>query len=151
MTLQWRRVSPLLSIFLHIDLTHFTSIREAWIIFKAGRNRDGYFDANDLLKQVNNTIDIFEGLTKGWAQGLFLFDNMPSHQKCALDAISARCMVKGPLTISASHHHCCTHTGPNKGGTRTSPSCIITVSGRHCASVQGKVLPDAQAPLCDCA
>ena len=105
-------MSPLLSIFLHIDLTHFTSIREAWIIFKAGKNHNGYFDANDLLKQVNNAIDIFEGLTKGWAQGLFLFDNAPSHQKCAPDAISARHMVKGPLTISASHHHCCTRTGP---------------------------------------
>ena len=89
MTPQWRRVSPLLPIFLHIDLTHFTSTREAQIIFKARKNRNGYFDANDLLKQVNNTINIFEGLTKGWAQGLFLFDNVPSHQKHALDAISA--------------------------------------------------------------
>lgn len=39
--------------------------------------------------QVDKAIDIFEGLTQGWAQGLFLFDNAPSHQKRALDAISA--------------------------------------------------------------
>jgi hypothetical protein len=50
---------------------------------KAGKNCDGYFDADDLLRQVDNAIDIFEGLTKGWAQGLFLFDNAPSHQKRA--------------------------------------------------------------------
>jgi hypothetical protein len=42
-------------------------------------------------------IGIFEGLTNGYAQGLFLFDNMPSHQKCAPNALSARLMVKGVL------------------------------------------------------
>ncbi|KAI0270914.1 hypothetical protein BGY98DRAFT_923292, partial [Russula aff. rugulosa BPL654] len=76
---------------------------EARIIFKAGRNRDGYFDTNDLLQQVDKAIDIFEGLTKGWAQGLFLFDNAPSHQKCAPDAISAQHMVKG-LKKGWAHH-----------------------------------------------
>jgi len=80
------------------------SIREAWIIFKAGKNRDGFFDADDLLRQVDKAIDIFEGLTKGWAQGLFLFDNAPSHQKRAPDAISARSMVKGASTLSVSYH-----------------------------------------------
>jgi hypothetical protein len=83
----------------------FITIREARIIFKAGRNRDGWFDADDLLQQVDKAIDIFEGLTKGWAQGLFLFDNAPSHQKRAPNAISARNMVKGALIFSVSHHH----------------------------------------------
>jgi hypothetical protein len=81
------------------------SIREARIIFKAGKNRDGFFDADDLLRQVDKAIDIFKGLTKGWAQGLFLFDNAPSHQKRALDALSARNMVKGVSTLSVSLHH----------------------------------------------
>jgi hypothetical protein len=80
-------------------------LREARVIFKAGKNRDGFFDADDLLKQADKAIDIFEGLTKGWAQGLFLFDNAPSHQKRAPDAISARKMVKGALTLPVSHHH----------------------------------------------
>jgi hypothetical protein len=35
-----------------------------------------------------------------WAQGLFIFDNVPSHQKCAPDAISARHMVKGASAFS---------------------------------------------------
>jgi hypothetical protein len=81
--------------------------REARVLFKAGRNRDGYFDADNLLSQVDKAIDIFEGLTKGYAQGLFLFDNAPSHQKRASDAISARSMVKGVSTFSISYQHRC--------------------------------------------
>jgi hypothetical protein len=68
--------------------------REARILFKPGKNRDRYFASEDLLKQVNHAINIFEGLTKGLAQGLWLFDNAPSHQKRAEDALSARRMVK---------------------------------------------------------
>jgi hypothetical protein len=96
--------------------------REARIIFKAGKNRDGWFDADNLLQQVDNAIDIFKGLTKGWAQGLFLFDNVPSHQKRAPDAISARNMVKGGSTLLVSHHRHLALSEPkaNEGRTRTS-------------------------------
>ncbi|KAI0070203.1 hypothetical protein K474DRAFT_1609121 [Panus rudis PR-1116 ss-1] len=69
---------------------------EARVLFKAGKNRDGYFDADDLCAQVDRAIDIFEAKTNGTAQGLFLFDNAPSHQKRADDALSARKMVKNP-------------------------------------------------------
>ena len=68
--------------------------REARILFKPGVNCDGYFDANDLQNQVEHVIDIFEGKTNGNAQGLFLFDNAPSHQKQAPHALSARKMPK---------------------------------------------------------
>ncbi|KIJ31064.1 hypothetical protein M422DRAFT_90429, partial [Sphaerobolus stellatus SS14] len=85
--------------------------REARIIFKAGKNRDGYFASEDLLKQVDKAIDIFEGKTKGRAIGLFLFDNAPSHQRRAPDALSARKMPKNPL-------HGWTH---KKGGPRMHP------------------------------
>ncbi|KAH8979873.1 hypothetical protein EDB92DRAFT_1954569 [Lactarius akahatsu] len=70
--------------------------QEARIFFEAGLNRDGYFSADNLLEQVDGAIDIFEGKTKGMAQGLFLFDNAPSHQKRAADALSARKMPKHP-------------------------------------------------------
>jgi len=102
-TARWGRVSFVhnLTLILHI-FTSTTFTREARIIFKAGRNRDGYFNADDLLQQVDNAIDIFDVLTKGYAQGLFLFDNAPSHQKRAPDAISARKMVKGASYIFAS-------------------------------------------------
>jgi hypothetical protein len=82
-----------------ISLSYFllSSYSEARIFFKPGKQCNGWFSANDLLQQVNHTIDIFKGLTKGWAQGLFLFDNAPSHQKHAGDALSAQWMVKGVL------------------------------------------------------
>ena len=69
---------------------------EARVFFKAGKNRDGYFDADDLLRQVDNAIDIFEAKTNGFSTGLFLFDNTPSHQRRAPDALSARKMPKNP-------------------------------------------------------
>ncbi|KAF9455309.1 hypothetical protein BDZ94DRAFT_1205895, partial [Collybia nuda] len=75
-------------------LTHDNE--EARIIFKPGKNRDGYFTADDLIQQVDKAIDIFEGRTNGLATGLFLFDNAPSHQKRADDALSARKMTKNP-------------------------------------------------------
>lgn len=70
---------------------------EAQIVFWAGKTRDSWFTANHLLAQVDNTIDIFQERTKGHVQGLFLFDNAPSHQKCANNALSAHLMVKGVL------------------------------------------------------
>lgn len=69
---------------------------EAHVLFRAGKNRDGYFTADDLVKQVDLVIDIFESKTSRTATGLFLFDNAPSHQKRSPDALSARKMVKGP-------------------------------------------------------
>lgn len=65
--------------FSHHSLTFV--FREAQILFKAGKNRDGYFSAEDLLVQANSAINIFEGLFKGNFKGLFLFDNALSHQK----------------------------------------------------------------------
>jgi len=69
--------------------SYLHSISEARIVFRAGKNRDGYFDAEDLLKQVGLAVDIFESKTNGTATGLFLFDIVPSHQKHAPDALSA--------------------------------------------------------------
>ena len=72
------------------------SEREARLVFKAGKNRDGYFTAQDLINQVDKAIDIFEGRTKGFVTGLFMFDNAPSHQKRSDNALSARKMPKNP-------------------------------------------------------
>ena len=68
---------------------------EVWIVFQTGRNRDGWFTAKHLLAQVDNAIDISKGHTKGYVQGLFPFDNAPSHQKHADNALSACLMVRG--------------------------------------------------------
>jgi len=82
---------PFLSLYL-IWLLH---CREAHIIFKPGKNRDGYFSLKELIAQVKCAIDIFEAKTNGLAQGLFIFDNAPEHMKCASDAITAKGMAKG--------------------------------------------------------
>ena len=70
--------------------------RDAHVIFLAGKNRDGWFDANDLLAQVERAVDVFELKVNAMATGLFMFDNAPSHQKRAPNAISACKMVRNP-------------------------------------------------------
>jgi len=69
--------------------------REACIVFKPGKNHDGYFTVKELIEQVECAIRIFEAKTNGLAQGLFMFNNALGHMKCALDVITARGMVKG--------------------------------------------------------
>jgi hypothetical protein len=102
-------MSPFITVFPPFFLLTFV-FREAWVNFKAGKNHDGYFGAEDLLAQVDSAIDIFEGLSKGNFKVLFLFDNAPSHQKQALDAISAQKMVKGVppslFCLIFTHFHC---------------------------------------------
>ncbi|HWY33344.1 MAG TPA: hypothetical protein VNX68_01780 [Nitrosopumilaceae archaeon] len=73
--------------------------REARIVFKPGKNRNGYFSVKELMEQVEHAINIFEAKTNGLAQGLFMFDNAPGHMKHASNAITARGMVKGALLL----------------------------------------------------
>ncbi|KAF8576974.1 hypothetical protein K439DRAFT_1649191 [Ramaria rubella] len=97
LTLEWGRLKDAEELL--IGLTY----SEARIVFKAGKNQDGYFTADDLRKQVEMAIDIFEIKTNHTATGLFVFDNAPSHQKRAPDALSARKMPKGPKA-DWTHH-----------------------------------------------
>ena len=84
-------------------------------VFQAGKNRDGWFLADDLLAQVDHTMDISERLTGGYAQGLFLFDNVPSHQKHAENALSAQKMVKGVCFFIPQMHYPHSPPGPKDG------------------------------------
>ena len=77
-----------------IDAMLTILLSKAQAIFKAGTNQDGWFSADNLLNQVENAIDIFEAKTSNFATGLFMFNNAPSHQKQAPDALSARKMPK---------------------------------------------------------
>lgn len=67
---------------------------KACMLFQVGKNWDGYFTADSLITQINNVIDIFRGKVKGWATELWMFNNAPSHQKQAPNALSARYMSK---------------------------------------------------------
>lgn len=73
----------------------FSRNSEARIYFKAGKNRDGYFSHDDLMKQVEAAVDIFEERFPGM-KAVFAFDNATTHQKRADDALSARHMPKNP-------------------------------------------------------
>ena len=77
-------------------LTYWIFYRTSQVVFKACKNHDGYFDNDDLVKQVELSMDIFEEKTHGFKRALFLFDNATSHQKRAPDAPSARKMWKSP-------------------------------------------------------
>ncbi len=49
--------------------------------------RDGYFNNDQLLIQVEKTINVFEEIHPS-SRGLFLFDNAPSHKKVADDSLN---------------------------------------------------------------
>ena len=55
---------------------------------------EGYFDNNKLLIQVDKAIDIFEAKYPA-TQGLFMFDNAPSH-KCSDETLNAEKMNVRP-------------------------------------------------------
>jgi len=57
------------------------SFRTSHVTFKAGKNRNGYFDNDDLIQQVELSMDIFEDKTHSFKRALFLFSNATSHQK----------------------------------------------------------------------
>ncbi|KAL5504652.1 hypothetical protein ACEPAH_7315 [Sanghuangporus vaninii] len=69
--------------------------QEARVYFRAGKNRDGYFTHEDIEKQVQNAIEIFEDRFPE-CTALFAFDNATIHSKRAKDALSARHMPKFP-------------------------------------------------------
>jgi hypothetical protein len=54
-------------------------------------SKEGYWNNERLLKQVDKAMDIFEAKYPD-ACGLFLFDNAPSHRKVANDALNAAAM-----------------------------------------------------------
>ncbi|KAF8478293.1 hypothetical protein JB92DRAFT_3134072 [Gautieria morchelliformis] len=68
--------------------------QQARVLFKAGKNRDGYFDCADLCSQTEKAIELFEDNFQGTEIDAFGFDNAMGHQKRADDALSARSMPK---------------------------------------------------------
>ena len=63
--------------------------------------KDGYFDNDKLMKQVDGTVDIFESKYP-FARALFLFDNAPSHRKMADNQLNADVMNDYPEGMQPS-------------------------------------------------
>ncbi|KAG2211566.1 hypothetical protein INT45_003504 [Circinella minor] len=65
-------------------------------LFCAGQNRDGYWDHQDLLKQLQeDVIPLFESLHPN-AKGIFIFDQSSNHGAYANNALVASRMPLGP-------------------------------------------------------
>ncbi|TBU51333.1 hypothetical protein BD310DRAFT_971300 [Dichomitus squalens] len=67
----------------------------ARVLFRPGKNRDGYFTHEEILAHATTAIDI---LSQHYPdeQHVFIFDNAPTHLKRAADALSARKMSLHP-------------------------------------------------------
>ena len=87
--------------------------RDARIVFKAGKNNDGYFDADDLLTQVDRAINIFEDRTNGLQQAcscLIMLQVIKSeplmhflHTRCPKIQIADGLIIKAALTCDQLH------------------------------------------------
>ncbi|THH27698.1 hypothetical protein EUX98_g6488 [Antrodiella citrinella] len=73
--------------------------RAARRLFKAGKNRDGYFTHEDVINQAMEAAAIVKD---AWPEynHVFVFDNAPTHMKRPDDSLLARNMPKGPSDTS---------------------------------------------------
>lgn len=69
--------------------------KSARILFRAGKNRDGYFTHDEVLQQLSTAISI---LKEDYPDDnhIIILDNAPSHLKRGDQALSARAMSKNP-------------------------------------------------------
>ncbi|KAJ3806901.1 hypothetical protein F5876DRAFT_90847 [Lentinula aff. lateritia] len=67
----------------------------AQVVFRPGKNHDGYFDNDDILEQAQHAMDI---LMHDYPDKdhVLVFDNATTHLKCAPDTPSATKMTKFP-------------------------------------------------------
>lgn len=69
--------------------------KAARVLFKPGKNRDGYFNSFNILEQISKSMDILDEFYPE-DDHVFIFDNATTHTKRADDALSARHMPKFP-------------------------------------------------------
>ncbi|TFK83979.1 hypothetical protein K466DRAFT_497444 [Polyporus arcularius HHB13444] len=67
----------------------------ARVLFKPGKNRDGYFTHEEILTHATTAMDILQHHFPH-EHHILIFDNAPTHLKRAADALSARHMSKFP-------------------------------------------------------
>ena len=66
------------------------------VLFKVGKNREGYFTVNDILRQAEKAIDILEKYYPD-QDHVLVYDNVSTHQKQPDGFLSARKMPKFTL------------------------------------------------------
>ena len=87
-------------------VSHFVSADYGWlqspdgketarVLFKAGKNREGYFTNENILEQMQTAMDLAKKLYPQ-DKHVFIFDNATTHMKRPASAISARNMTKNP-------------------------------------------------------
>ncbi|KAI0364377.1 hypothetical protein BV20DRAFT_956332 [Pilatotrama ljubarskyi] len=69
--------------------------KSARVVFRSGKNRDGYFTNPDVLAQLTAAMDICIADYPEY-RIVFVLDNATTHTKRADDTLSARLMSKGP-------------------------------------------------------
>ena len=92
----------------------------ARVLFRARKNRDGYFESDDIIAQAMNAIKI---LKKHYPHDnhVLVYDNATTHRRRAEDALSARKMPKNPANWGV-------------------PSTVIGPDGKPVYGPDGKVL-----------
>jgi hypothetical protein len=69
--------------------------RNARVLFKAGKNHDGYFSNTDVVAQLNKAMDLLNEFY-GNEIHVFLYDNAKTHTARRPNALSARHMTVNP-------------------------------------------------------
>jgi hypothetical protein len=68
-------------------------------LFYAGANRDGYWTSQDMVKQLDEVVPLFESLHPG-CLGLFLFDQSSNHNAYPANALVASRMTLRPKKVT---------------------------------------------------
>jgi hypothetical protein len=74
----------------------------AQVLFRVGKNQEGYFTSNDILAQVTTAIDILQRHYPFDAH-IFIYDNAPTHLKRAANLLSARHMSLKPTKAGKNY------------------------------------------------
>jgi hypothetical protein len=109
----------------------------AQVLFRAGKNRDGYFGSNDIIAHAQLAMDILQRHYPE-EEHVLIFDNATTHLKRADTALSARRMSKNPTQEGKPMFG----VDVNVIGTNGKPECLP--NGQH--RKERVRMSDAQLP-----
>ncbi|SAM08083.1 hypothetical protein [Absidia glauca] len=86
------------------DLRDLNNVKTSRQLFYPGVNREGYWQRDDMVKQLNEVIPLFEYLHPG-CQGVFVFDQSSNHNALPDDALYAPRMTLRPKKVTEKDQH----------------------------------------------